>query len=178
MINKAIRLVSSDGYSSYTKSILVGFESEEQIQAKYKELNDEYKKATTCTCKKEDCECNFDWQPYPVIDACRWVLKQKTTTSTWAAVDKDGSEFIYTNKPDRDTKEMMMWLSTGDGCTPLPKGSIKALIGRELTWNDEPVELKEPVSPCIDCECAKFADEVIKPSPSLSIYNALKEIKR
>ena len=60
----------------------------------------------------------------------------------------------------------------------LPKGSIKALIGRELTWNDEPVELKEPVSPCIDCECAKFADEVIKPSPSLSIYNALKEIKR
>ena len=32
MINKAIRLVSSDGYSSYTKLILVGFESEEQIQ--------------------------------------------------------------------------------------------------------------------------------------------------
>ena len=24
----------------------------------------------------------------------------------------------------------------------LPKGSIKKLIGRELTWNDEPVELK------------------------------------
>ena len=97
--------------------------------------------------------------------------------NAWVAVDKDGSEFIYTNKPDRDTKEMMMWLSAGDGCIPLPKGSIKALIGRELTWNDEAVELKEPVSPCIDCECAKFADEVIKPSPSLSIYNALKEIK-
>ena len=25
----------------------------------------------------------------------------------------------------------------------LPKGSIKRLIGRELTWNNEPVELKE-----------------------------------
>ena len=25
----------------------------------------------------------------------------------------------------------------------LPKGSIKRLIGRELTWSDEPVELKE-----------------------------------
>jgi len=24
----------------------------------------------------------------------------------------------------------------------LPKGSIKKLIGRELSWNDEPVELK------------------------------------
>ena len=164
MINKAIRLVSSDGYSSYTKSILVGFESEEQIQAKYKELNDEYKKATTCTCKKEDCECNFDWQPYPVIEACRWVLKQKTTTSTWAAVDKDGTECIFEAKP---TKAWNRWI-IANFHTPkwvdIPKGSIKALIGRELTWNDEPIELKEPVSPCIDCECAKFADEVIKPN--------------
>ena len=25
----------------------------------------------------------------------------------------------------------------------LPKGSIKRLIGRELSWEDEPVELKE-----------------------------------
>lgn len=25
----------------------------------------------------------------------------------------------------------------------LPKGSIKKLIGRDLTWQDEPVELKE-----------------------------------
>ena len=25
----------------------------------------------------------------------------------------------------------------------LPKGSIKKLIGRELSWKDEPVELKE-----------------------------------
>lgn len=25
----------------------------------------------------------------------------------------------------------------------LPKGSTKKLIGRELTWDDEPVELKE-----------------------------------
>ena len=105
-------------------------------------------------------------------------MSESKKINAWVAVDKDGSEFIYTNKPDRDTKEMMMWLSTGDGCIPLPKGSIKALIGRELSWNDDPVELKEPVSPCIDCECAKFADEVIKPSPSLSIYNALKEIKR
>lgn len=25
----------------------------------------------------------------------------------------------------------------------LPKGTIKKLIGRELSWDDEPVELKE-----------------------------------
>lgn len=30
-----------------------------------------------------------------------------------------------------------------DSCAiGLPKGSIKKLIGRELTWEDEPVELK------------------------------------
>lgn len=28
-------------------------------------------------------------------------------------------------------------------CLELPKGSIKKLIGKELTWDDEPVELKE-----------------------------------
>lgn len=29
------------------------------------------------------------------------------------------------------------------GCCYLPKGSIKKLIGRDLYWSDEPVELKE-----------------------------------
>lgn len=28
------------------------------------------------------------------------------------------------------------------GCCYLPKGSIKKLIGKELSWKDEPVELK------------------------------------
>lgn len=30
-----------------------------------------------------------------------------------------------------------------DNAVELPKGSIKKLIGRDLTWEDEPVELKE-----------------------------------
>ena len=104
-------------------------------------------------------------------------MSESKKINAWVAVDADGSEWVFTNHPERDIRELM-WLANGNNYTELPKGSIKALIGRELTWNDEPVELKEPVSPCIDCECAKFADEVIKPSPSLSIYNALKEIKR
>lgn len=29
------------------------------------------------------------------------------------------------------------------GCINFPKGSIKKLIGRELSFSDEPVELKE-----------------------------------
>lgn len=57
----------------------------------------------------------------------------------WLAVDKDGIETIYMSEPNRFDK---YW----DDCCPsikLPKGSIKKLIGRELSWEDKPVELKE-----------------------------------
>lgn len=29
-----------------------------------------------------------------------------------------------------------------DVCIELPKGTIKKILGRELTWEDEPVELR------------------------------------
>ena len=109
-------------------------------------------------------------------------MSESKKINAWVAVDADGSEWIFTENPYRykepKRKGYGNWLVSDGNYMELPKGSIKALIGRELSWNDEPVELKEPVSPCIDCECAKFADEVIKPGPSLSIYNVLKEIVR
>ena len=60
----------------------------------------------------------------------------------WIAVDKDGTEVVYGDKPERDA-------SVGVWDTPepnqywviLPKGSIKKLIGRSLTWEDECIEL-------------------------------------
>ena len=62
----------------------------------------------------------------------------------WVTVDKDGRECIYQFRPIRikiDSQfipryKYSMWLI-------LPKGSIKKLIGKDLTWEDEPVELKE-----------------------------------
>ena len=75
----------------------------------------------------------------------------------WVAVDKDSTECIYQFRPQRCSDKFKslkvrrlhdflsgdvieyaysMWLA-------LPKGSIKKLIGKELTWEDEPVELKE-----------------------------------
>lgn len=66
----------------------------------------------------------------------------------WVAVDKNGAECIYRFRPVRSEIEdkfvslysyiysCSMWLA-------LPKGSIKKLIGKDLTWEDEPVELKE-----------------------------------
>ena len=61
----------------------------------------------------------------------------------WLAVDKDGTERIYPFEPYRVTDYwtccMYMFLS---GPINLPKGTIKKLIGKEITWEDNSVELK------------------------------------
>ncbi len=59
--------------------------------------------------------------------------------SIWLAVDYNGVEKAFWYKPKRCEKHREWW---GDNMA-LPHGSIKKLIGRELTWKDEPVELKE-----------------------------------
>lgn len=59
----------------------------------------------------------------------------------WVAVNKDGSENIFTNKPNRSAAYWYDFISPNR--VILPKGSIKKLIGRDLDWYDEPVELKE-----------------------------------
>ena len=64
----------------------------------------------------------------------------------WITVDKDGTECVFTHKPKRGIKSGEWLIATYDtyGSTfiELPKGSIEKLIGKELTWNDEPVKLK------------------------------------
>ena len=52
MINKAIRLVSFDGYSSYTKSILVGFEVKNKYKQNTKNLMMNTKKPQPALAKK------------------------------------------------------------------------------------------------------------------------------
>ena len=67
----------------------------------------------------------------------------------FVAVDKDGSEYIYDQvSPYREDDEDF-WRANYDkhgesySCIELPPGSIAKLIGRELTWADDPVELKD-----------------------------------
>lgn len=66
----------------------------------------------------------------------------------WLAVDKDGTEAIYNIKPFRGVNKIKhnteMWAlpTLGSYYILLPKGSIKKLTGKDLTWNDEPVKLK------------------------------------
>ena len=71
---------------------------------------------------------------------------------SWLAVDKGGCEHIFAEKPCRNESNTL-WICSvvylygqmyaNTGCCYLPKGTIKKLIGRELTWDDEPVEFKE-----------------------------------
>ena len=58
----------------------------------------------------------------------------------YLAVDADGTEVAYEFKPRRDDG---IWINQPyTHFVKHPKGSIAKLIGRELTWNDEPVKLE------------------------------------
>lgn len=61
----------------------------------------------------------------------------------YVAVDKDGAEAIFQFRPVRsEILKRFIPLYAYSMSLPLPKGSIKKLIGRELKWEDESVELK------------------------------------
>lgn len=71
----------------------------------------------------------------------------------WLAVDSNGSETIFAEKPIRS--KCNVWFArvvfsintdsetiTNDSSfIELPQGSIKKLIGRDLTWEDGQVEI-------------------------------------
>lgn len=59
----------------------------------------------------------------------------------YLAVDADGTEWIFDNTPVRSEEEWNTFNMFKDSFIGLPKGSIAKLIGRDLTWCDEPVEL-------------------------------------
>lgn len=61
----------------------------------------------------------------------------------WVCVGFSGKEMVCQSKPIRWNDRYWMMNSICSDSVELPKGSIKKLIGRELSWNDEPVELKE-----------------------------------
>lgn len=56
----------------------------------------------------------------------------------YLAVTSKGNEVIYKNKPNR--KENSYWSYSGEAIT-LPHGTIRKLTGKDLKFEDEPVEL-------------------------------------
>lgn len=64
--------------------------------------------------------------------------------SLWLAVDKNGDEIATDSGCSlHRSKHGLYWSSYDDALIYLPKGTIKKLTGRELTWEDEPVRLTE-----------------------------------
>ena len=62
----------------------------------------------------------------------------------WLAVDKNGTECICSTKPYQDLGDFKWCIENlpESNAVELPQGSIKKLIGRELSFSEEPVELK------------------------------------
>ena len=59
---------------------------------------------------------------------------------TWLCVDKNGSEQAFDGPPERGDVGWTMSYDT-TSCVELPKGSIEKLIGKKLTWRNNPVEI-------------------------------------
>ena len=75
------------------------------------------------------------------------------TATAWLGTNKNGTETISPGKPERSywnggewcyEEEVYVESETGTECLTIeiPSGSIEKLIGRKLTWDDEPVEIK------------------------------------
>ena len=60
----------------------------------------------------------------------------------WICVNSFGTELIFETEPHKD---VYSWRDDYGSCKciEIPKGSIKKLIGRELSFSDKPVELKQ-----------------------------------
>lgn len=63
----------------------------------------------------------------------------------WVVIDEFDEECILSSKPSKnkcDKDWAGYWNDFYIEKVNLPKGSIKRLIGRELSWSDEDVKLK------------------------------------
>lgn len=60
----------------------------------------------------------------------------------WVCVNSCGTELIFETEPH---KVAYSWRDNEGSCRciALPKGNIKKLIGRELSWEDDCVEIKD-----------------------------------
>ena len=59
----------------------------------------------------------------------------------WVAVNKNGEELAYHDEPVR-RNDWGAWVGDYDDIgVIMPTGTIELLLGRKLTWEDEPVEI-------------------------------------
>lgn len=87
-------------------------------------------------------------QSLQMSELSKWLdnlrIELTTKTTVWLAVDNEGTEIIFQSKPKRG-RFFNLWVPKEDRegfSITVPQGTIKKLIGRDLTWDDEPVEYK------------------------------------
>lgn len=61
----------------------------------------------------------------------------------YVAVNKSGQEVMFNLYPTREDGYFWYTYRNPDGRIFLPKGTIKKIIGKDLTWEDNPVELRD-----------------------------------
>lgn len=69
---------------------------------------------------------------------------------TYFAVDSDGTEVCFNDKPVRSDDGLDVWNVPEDiyndaNNVCLPKGTIKKLTGKQLTWKDEPIAIENNI---------------------------------
>ena len=69
-------------------------------------------------------------------------IEEWNGNTAWVCANSFGMELMFASKPHKVDDS---WRDNNGccKCLELPKGTIKKIIGRELSWSDEPVELKE-----------------------------------
>lgn len=69
-------------------------------------------------------------------------IEEWNGNTAWVCVNSFGMELMFASKPHKVDDS---WRDNNGccNCLELPKGTIKKIIGRELSFSDEPVELKE-----------------------------------
>jgi len=60
----------------------------------------------------------------------------------WIAVDEGGDEYMYDTKPKRGELGVSEWQCQFGNPILVPKGTAKKLLGHDLSWDDEPEEIK------------------------------------
>lgn len=74
----------------------------------------------------------------------------------WIGVDHDGTELLYDYKPvwidlkkltKKEIEELQPSNPEGVAFVTLVPGSIKKIIGRDLTWEDGPIEINDNMLP-------------------------------
>lgn len=62
----------------------------------------------------------------------------------WLAVDKDKTCWVFNSKPYRTSYPNIgeFWDTDDKVCHPIDSETIEIILGRELAWKDEAVEIK------------------------------------